>query len=380
MKIFKRSLSVFLLLLLVISCSTTTMESQVDQLKAISKKHIADTRLEVFDIEKNGNIIEVRTSNANVFQEISALNNNHIKLTLLPEKSLETQYGVINLSAANIRSERRHGSELLTQGILGQPVKIFDQKGDWYKIQTPDKYLGWVDDYGVHPMTEKEMKSWNKADKIIFLEHAGFVYAEENSDGEIVSDIVLGNMLKLTGKTHRFYQVEFPDGRTGYVKKSEATTEQEWLDNIEVTGENLAAIAKKFMGVPYLWGGTSAKALDCSGFMKTVYFMHGIILQRDASQQALWGEEVSMAEDYAHLQIGDLIFFGSNPERITHVGLYLGDKEFIHEAGRVKINSLDPDAANYSGYRASSVRGVRRIIESVDKPGISSYKTHEFYK
>ncbi len=377
MKFFKKTLPLLLLLTFVITCSTN-QESRIEKLEKISDKYIVDSRLEVFDVKEDGNTIEVRTSNADVYNEISKLEN--IKVTFLPEKSLETQYGVINLSAANIRSERRHGSEMLTQGILGTPVKIFDKKGSWYKIQTPDKYIGWVDDYGVHPITEKEMKSWNQSDKIIFMEHEGFVYAEENCEGDIVSDIVLGNMLVNLGATDKFFQVQFPDGRKGYVKKSESKTEKDWWESIELTDENLVAMAKKFMGVPYLWGGTSAKTIDCSGFMKTVYFMHGIILQRDASQQVLWGEEISMENDYALLQKGDLIFFGRSDDRITHVGMYIGNKEFIHEAGRVKVNSLDPNAKNYSGYRASSIRKARRIIGSENVEGISTYKTNEFYK
>jgi len=377
MKFFKKILPILLLLVFIISCSTN-QNSQIEKLEKISEKYIVDSRLEVFDVKEDGNTVEVRTSNADVYNEISKLEN--IKVTLLPEKSLEKQYGVINLSAANIRSERRHGSEMLTQAILGTPVKIFDKKGSWYKIQTPDKYMGWIDDYGIHPMTEKEMKSWNQSDKIIFMEHTGFVYTEENCQGDVVSDIVLGNMLKHLETSENFFKVLLPDGRTGYVEKSKAKTEKDWLDNIELTGESLVEMSKEFMGIPYLWGGTSAKAIDCSGFMKTVYWMHGIILQRDASQQVLWGEEISMKDDYKLLQKGDLIFFGRSDERITHVGMHIGNKEFIHEAGRTKINSLDPTADNYSGYRASSIRKTRRIIGSENAEGISTYKTNEFYK
>ena len=325
-------------------------------------------------------MILVKTSNLEFFNKTQKLNDKNIEILLLPNKKLETKYGVINNSAANMRSETRYGSTLVTQGILGTPIKIYEKKGGWYKIQTPDKYLGWVNDYAIQPMNEKEMKKWNQSDKIIFMEHAGFVYKEKNCEGDVISDIVLGNILKHLGTSKKFYNVQFPDGRTGYVKKSQSKTVSQWLDEIELTEESLVKMAKKFMGIPYLWGGTSVKGIDCSGFVKTVYFMHGVILQRDASQQVLYGEKVSMDDDYEHLQKGDLLFFGSNPKRITHVGMYIGDKEFIHESGPVKINSLDKLAENYSGYRASSFRNVKRILGSVNTDGISTYKTNEYYK
>ena len=379
MKFFKKILPILILLHFIISCSTT-QDSHVDELKTISKKHIVDSRLEVFDVKQEENSIEVRTSNADVYNEISELNKSNINITLLPEKSLDKQYGVINHSATNMRSETRYGSTLISQAILGTPIKIYDKKPGWYKIQTPDKYLGWVNDYAIQSMNEKEMKKWNQGDKIIFMEHAGFVYAEENCDGDVISDIVLGNMLKHLGTSEKFYSVQFPDGRTGHVKKSQSKTVSQWFEGIELSEESLVKMAKKFMGIPYLWGGTSVKGIDCSGFVKTVYFMHGVILQRDASQQVLYGEKVSIKDDFKHLQKGDLLFFGSNPKRITHVGMYIGDKEFIHETGPVKINSLDELADNYSGYRASSFRSAKRILGSVNTEGISTYKTNEFYK
>ena len=107
------------------------------------------------------------------------------------------------------------------------------------------------------------------------------------------------------------------------------------------------------MGLPYLWGGTSMKGVDCSGFTKTVYLMNGLVLPRDASQQVHIGEEVDTKAGWHHLQPGDLLFFGSpakegQPERVVHVGMWIGgNNEFIHSAGMVHISSLNPQAPNY---------------------------------
>ena len=149
--------------------------------------------------------------------------------------------------------------------------------------------------------------------------------------------------------------------------------------------ENIIETAMKFLGLPYLWGGTSSKAVDCSGFTKTVFFMNGIILQRDASQQVLYGDLVNTSEGYGNLEPADLLFFGthetdSTEERITHVGIYIGDGEIIHSSGRVRINSLLPGKENYSSYLDSIFIKARRILTRVGEPGIEPVFESEFYK
>jgi cell wall-associated NlpC family hydrolase len=123
------------------------------------------------------------------------------------------------------------------------------------------------------------------------------------------------------------------------------------------------------------------KAPDCSGFVKTVYFMNGVILARDASQQYLYGREVEPSTD--SLEAGDLIFFGSTgkdgKKRITHVGLYIGDTEVIHSSGMVRINSLDPDRDNYSSYLKQTIQGARRYTGQESGKGYEFVARHKWY-
>jgi cell wall-associated NlpC family hydrolase len=131
----------------------------------------------------------------------------------------------------------------------------------------------------------------------------------------------------------------------------------------------------QFLGVPYLWGGTSVKGMDCSGFTKTVFRLNGMELNRDANQQALMGEEVVVDEQFNNLRTGDLLFFGrkataDRPERITHVAIYVGNKEYVHAPGgaRVRINSFDPAAPNFSQSLLTSFVRARRVLIDQRKP------------
>ena len=377
MKFLKKYLIIFTLLLFFISCQNNQL-TKIDKYQKIADETITDTRVEIFDIESVDGKIKIKTSNSEVFNKITNLSDQGIEVHLLPAKDLEKQSGIINLSVANIRKTYRHGSSMETQGIFGTPIRIYEKKGSWYRIQTPDNYIGWADGAGVHPMTDKEIQKWHESEKVIFTDYNGFVYSGTDCNGDVVSDIVLGNMLKYINKTGNFYKVEFPDGRLGYIKESQAELFSKWYNKIELSGDNLVNLSMKFMGIPYLWGGTSYKAMDCSGFVKTLYQMHGVILQRDASQQALYGEEVPLVDNYSHLQKGDLLFFGSE-KSITHVGMYIGNMKYIHEAGRVKINSLSKGHLDYSKYRESSLVVARRIIGSLETKGIETFSSNKFF-
>lgn len=387
---------IFILIFITNNYSQTEMEKINSILQNVKERFAPDKRTSVFNIEvvqENEKLIlkgETNLSEANT--ELAKLlydQNINIKdeIEFLPSKSLgEKIFGVINLSVANLRSKPDHAAELVTQAILGTPIKVLKKGEDgYYLVETPDNYIAWLDDDGFEFITESELVEWNVTPKVIYTKEFGFSFVDANDKSQTVSDLVAGNLLKIIGEDSNFYLAEYPDGRKAYIKKEEAKIFNDWYNALNPTGETILKTAYRFMGIPYLWGGTSAKGMDCSGFTKTVYFLNGIILQRDASQQVNTGELVEVKNGWENLQAGDLLFFGrkadgDKKERVTHVAIYIGDGDFIHAAGRVRINSLNPSKSYYSKYRDNSFIRAKRILSSVGKNGIEKILDNNFYK
>ena len=132
-------------------------------------------------------------------------------LRLLPDTAaLEGRtWGVVRLSVCNLHSRPDHSSEMLTQALLGMPVRVL-QRDDWYRVQTPDGYIAWVHRAGVQPMTAQELSAWNRADKLVVTALFGLVYSLPDAGAQPVSDVVSGNRLELLGTADGFYHVRYP--------------------------------------------------------------------------------------------------------------------------------------------------------------------------
>lgn len=294
-------------------------------------------------------------------------------------------YGVVNVSVCNLRVEPDFSSEMMTQALLGMPVRLLERDG-WYHAQTPDNYIAWVHRVGVHPMTKEEVSAWNKAEKIVVTSHYGFVYSEPKLTSQTVTDVVAGNRLKWEGTKGSFYKVSYPDGRTGYIQKSISMPEKKWRAELKQDVESIIKTAHTLLGVPYLWAGTSSKGVDCSGFMRTTLYLHDIIIPRDASQQAYEGEHIDIAPDFSNLQPGDLLFFGrkatpERKERVVHVGMYIGNKRFIHSQGDVRLNSFDPADELFDEYNLGRLLFAARILPYINKgdKDLNTTETNPFF-
>jgi SH3-like domain-containing protein len=281
-----------------------------------------------------------------------------------------------------MRDVPQYSAEMVSQAIMGTPVKILQRGGEynWPEVQTPDTYTGWVHKDAITAMDYDTYHAWNVAPKVVVTALTGIVHQEASKTSATVSDVVAGDMLRYLGKRGNFFKVAFPDGRTGYLSRKLAKEEDDWRQGISLSPEAILETAKSMLGFPYLWAGMSPKGFDCSGFVRTVLFMHDIIAPRDSGPQSRVGERIG---PWQQLRKGDLVFFGrwdgENP-RVSHVGFYLGNGQFIHSLGLVKIGSLDPQASDYDAYNAGRYLFGGRILPYIDKQdGLNTTLTNPYY-
>ncbi len=339
----------------------------------VGKQYVPDSRIDVFNINltrKGRQIIvagEVLNPNLpNIL--LDSLRHTEQNLTfvdsiwVLPDESVQDRsYGIVKISVANMRRDPKYQAELVSQTLLGTVVRILKEDGFFYYVQNWDKYLGWLSKSSLAAVDSLTAREWQNSAHVVSTANYGIVRAQAGTSDDFIVDLVPGARIKLLNRGYGSYKVETPDGRKGFVQK-DLVVEAKELQNVRVTRERIISTSKKFLGVPYLWGGTSVKGFDCSGFVQTVFRLNNVQLPRDASQIVREGEEISFGENFGNLYPGDLLFFGSNPERITHCGIFLGDSKFIHSSGSVHINSLDPQHPLYNEYRHRTLRKSKRVL------------------
>ncbi len=286
------------------------------------------------------------------------------KVAVLPDPAMAARpLGVVTVSVAVMKTKPSHASELGNQLIMGMVVKLLKSESGWYFVQSlDDRYLGWMEPSHLALMTKEQADAFARGPRAIVTSLFAFVRERPSPDGAPVCDLVVGDVLSTTGRSAGWMAVQLPDGRKGFVSDADAADYQAWKASRTITPEAIEQTARRFMGVPYLWGGTSAKGFDCSGYLKTVFRLNGLELQRDTDQQANEGVAVPTDNDFAEVRKGDALFFGprAGVTRITHTGIYLGGKLFIHCSGMVKLNSLDPTSPLYSENLLKRLVKVRR--------------------
>lgn len=384
----KIRISTFFILIGIFSCEEniqTLVKSSIDEVK---QNHAPDSRVAVFQIDMNGSSPVILTGETNLPEAkaelLSSLAKQQVKvedqIVLLPDQSVgDEKYALINVSVANLRSKPRHSAELVTQALLGTPVNVLKIENSWCLVQTPDLYIAWTNEESLVRMNDQELRDWKSKPKIIYTDTYGFSYGKEGKGGRI-SDLVAGNVFNLIKENNTNWHVQYPDGRQALIIRSSAAKYASWREQINPSDSSLIRASRRLMGVPYLWGGTSTKGLDCSGFTKTVYFLHGYIIPRDASQQVHEGKLVDTERDFSKLEVGDLLFFGKknedNSEKVVHVGLWIGNNQFIHAATDVHISSMDSTASNFDDYNYSRYLRSKRILghgEELKKMLINNY-------
>jgi len=383
------SLSIVLLTLL-ISCQPRSVEPLQTEINGIAKRWVPDKRVGICDItlikgKTNQMVLKGETlfpgAKAEVLQLLAGKGITVIdSVEILPDTiHFENNWGIVSLSVANLRSKPAHSAELASQAIMGTPVRILKENDGWLLVQTPDHYISWTNESSVKSMNRSEISNWRNADRIIYTDTYGVISGDSKLT-TVISDLVAGAIVVKKSENKNITEVILPDGRSGYVSNQNWLSFKPWKDSVSLISDKMIVTGERFLGFPYLWGGTSSKGMDCSGFVKTVCFLNGIILERDASQQAKHGVEIDITSGWDKLQKGDLLYFGSkDPYRVTHTGIYIGNSEVIHSSGYVRINSLDPKRENYSKHLSSILVGARRIIGVPSEQGNLPVKLNNWY-
>ena len=215
----------------------------------------------------------------------------------------------------NLRREPRHGAELVSQAPHGTPLSILKRpEGEWFRIQTPDGYVAWgrSDNLRPEPTSEEGLRT------------LPVVLAAQRQDGGGTIPLAAGTELRIREREPGRWLAETALGGTVWVPESEAIAASDrpalWNDASHL-GARAVAIAERWLGIPYLWGGKSGWGLDCSGLTQLAYELLGIRLPRDADQQAKALPEVPRWEE---LVPGDLLFYPG------HVALWAGEGHVIH--------------------------------------------------
>jgi hypothetical protein len=350
-----------------------------DPLAAVRARFAPDRRVTVFDLTVEhrqdevvlrGEVESAEARNA-ALEALAAAGERRVvdQVTVLPDSALgDRTLGLVRVSVANVRAKPSHSAELVTQTLMGWPVRLLKQQSGWYLVHTePEGYLGWIEELQLTQVVPDGRRAWDAGPRVVTTVPYAVLRDSASPDAEPVSDLVIGSVLQSVGRSGGWMELTLPDGRRGFAPADQIQDYGEWEASRAATGEAVDHTARMFMGVPYLWGGTSSKGFDCSGFVKVVLHLHGVELPRDADQQTAMGEPVAIDAKFTHLQKGDLLFFGAaatgdRANQISHVGIYEGNLEFIHASGLVRRSSFDPASPIYSQNLRDRLRQVRRVL------------------
>jgi cell wall-associated NlpC family hydrolase len=265
---------------------------------------------------------------------------------------------VVLTTAENMYSRPDENADVVSQALLGQSVKLLATQGAFAEVETPDAYRGWL--------PERALRRYPRADSPRYASQGQVaeitslianVYRDPNvTSARPKTQATLGVRLELASAEARegFLAVRLPAGDAGFVHAGDARLLSATAAPARVSRAELVATARRFIGLPYLWGGMSPLGLDCSGLVSQVYRSAGRILPRDADLQFVDARATPV--ERAGLQPGDLVFFGRT--KITHVGLYAGAGRFVHAtthgSPRVQESALDEP------YWTGLYRGARR--------------------
>lgn len=263
------------------------------------------------------------------------------------------KYAFVNTNVLDLRAKPSHSAERVNQTVFGQLLTLTQSRGDFGRVRLADGYYGWVDQRLIAIITRTAYHKFSrlKAGRIV---KKCRLFQQPGSGQVPPHQLLFGTPVWLVGRSKQFVRISLPDGAQYYLS-SNSVVQPSRLSRLKPTSAQLVREAKKFLGVPYLWGGITPLGWDCSGMVQTILARFGISVPRDTKDQIKVGQLV--AED--NIKSGDLLFFD------RHVGFAIGADRLIHSSlsgGGVRINSWRPGGTDYRPDLAETFKQARRIL------------------
>jgi cell wall-associated NlpC family hydrolase len=250
---------------------------------------------------------------------------------------------VVVTPVLNMMSKASADADVVSQARYGMTVKVEKEEGGWAQIRTPgDDYPGWAAAEGLRMLGEGE--TYAESGKVARVESLRAHLYREASVTKHAPVLTVPYETKLEvaserpEENKRWIEVKLGGGGRAWVQRGDIS-----LASAALGIEELLALSKRFLGLPYTWGGTTSFGYDCSGYTQMLVRRGGVLMPRDAQPQADWEQMTKIGRE--ELRPGDLLYFGSTAKRITHTGFYLGGGEFIHSTTNtqpvLQISRLD---------------------------------------
>lgn len=280
----------------------------------------------------------------------------------------DVQGGTVTTSSAvNFRQEASIESECLDKLYDGARVAILDKQDGWYKVAF-DGTVGYMSADYIAPQLIMNIECGGAKVTASALN----LRSGPGTENSIVAKMYEGAIGKIIGINNGWFKVNY-NGETGYISpeyvtivpytsaSSRSSSNSGYVATSSANGtrQQIIDYAANFLGCKYVYGGTTPNGFDCSGFVQYVYRHFGINLVRTSYNQYATSQRISRSE----LKLGDLVFFSQNAgsSKVGHVGIYVGDGQFIHAASPgkgVRYDSLS------SSYYAARYVGSGRFINN----------------
>jgi hypothetical protein len=351
------------------------------RLETIRGRHAPDPRLAVWDVvleepDEQAPRLAGAVSEAGAAREVEQLAREAgagAAIELLPAAG-EVQ-GIAHRSLAHLRAEPRHSAELVSQMVLGEEALVLRARDEWLQVQTGDRYVAWVHRGSILRGPCDDLEAFRarlferqpRAGRWVVTARGARAVGEPAPYARPVADLVQGAIVEVSETRGRFAQIVLPDGVSGWLWRGGLVPADLLAERFTPDGRAILEHGAHFLGLPYLWGGTSEKGFDCSGFVQRLCGLHGVWLPRDSDQQADAGEPVEPGPDWSGVADGDLAFFSERGGRATHVGILSEGGRLLHAStGRNGVwwDALDRSAQRHDEYAArlaQNLTAVRRL-------------------